>query len=682
MTSAENSNWEIANQRYLAAALAVMSEHLERHAARAPGVTVPDSGLAAAQDALRQSASVMPAPSALESLSTILGLSGFEQSLLLMCAGADLDSRFGRVCARAHGDPRRTYPTFTLALAALPEAHWSALLPARPLRYWRLIELGAGEPLTLSPLHIDERILHYLTGVSCMDERLRPYIETYQDQIELPASSRVAAERIAAAMLGSGPNSPSIPVVQLCGEESPVIKPVAGAACALLGMNLYVAPASTVPQAPVELDAWIRLWEREAVLGPNVLLVDFDDAAAGDVARESAVIRLVNGTRCPLFVSTRHARHNFVRPVMTLDVAKPTRAEQKRLWEQGLGEAVASLNGHLETVLSEFNLNPGAIRTTSSQVLHRNRENTGREACESHAGETGDIQASSSRFFLELWDACRNQVRSRIGELAQRIEPAAQWDDLVLPARQRQTLDDIAGQVRQRFQVHESWGFASKGSRGLGISALFAGPSGTGKTMAAEVLAKELRLDLYRIDLSQVVSKYIGETEKNLRRVFDAAEAGGVILFFDEADALFGKRSEVKDSHDRYANIEISYLLQRMEAFRGLAILATNVKNMLDPAFLRRIRFVVHFPFPDAVERAEIWRRVFPASTPTEDLDLAKLARLNVSGGNIRSIALNAAFLAADERQPVRMAHLLRAARHEYAKLERPLSEAEIGGWA
>jgi SpoVK/Ycf46/Vps4 family AAA+-type ATPase len=242
-------------------------------------------------------------------------------------------------------------------------------------------------------------------------------------------------------------------------------------------------------------------------------------------------------------------------------------------------------------------------------------------------------------------------------------------------------LQDIAAHVRQRARVYGSWGFAAKSARGLGISALFAGTSGTGKTMAAEVLANELHLDLYRIDLSQVVSKYIGETEKNLRRVFNAAEEGGAILLFDEADALFGKRSEVKDSHDRYANIEVSYLLQRMESYRGLAILTTNMKQALDSAFLRRIRFIVQFPFPDAAQRAEIWRRVFPMATPTHGLMVEKLARLNVAGGNIRNIALNAAFLAVDAGEPVNMTHLLRSARSEYAKLEKPLTEAEIGGW-
>jgi SpoVK/Ycf46/Vps4 family AAA+-type ATPase len=251
----------------------------------------------------------------------------------------------------------------------------------------------------------------------------------------------------------------------------------------------------------------------------------------------------------------------------------------------------------------------------------------------------------------------------------------------VLPAPQMEMLRQVAQNVAQRGIVYREWGFAGRGSRGLGISVLLAGPSGTGKTLAAEVLASTLRLDLYRIDLSQVVSKYIGETEKNLSRVFDAAEDGGAVLLFDEADALFGKRSEVSDSHDRYANIEVSYLLQRMESYRGLAILTTNMKSELDDAFLRRIRFVIQVPFPGPAEREAIWRRVFPAATPTEGLDARRLARLSVTGGNIRNIALNAAFLAAAGRTPVTMRHLLAAARTEYAKLERPLTDTEVAGW-
>ena len=278
-----------------------------------------------------------------------------------------------------------------------------------------------------------------------------------------------------------------------------------------------------------------------------------------------------------------------------------------------------------------------------------------------------------------MWQAARMQTRARLSEIAQRIEPTATWEDLVLPETEKKVLLQITAAQRQRNKVHHQWGFWRRGARGLGCSALFAGPSGTGKTLSAEILAGELQLDLYRIDLSQIVNKYIGETEKNLRRVFDAAEDSGAVLLFDEADALFGKRSEVKDSRDRYANIEVSYLLQRMEAYQGLAILTTNMKSVLDTAFLRRLRHVVQFPFPDPAQRTELWRRVFPADTPMEGFDPVRLSQLALAGGNIRNIALAAAFLAADAEEPVRMEHLYDAARSEYAKLDKPFPEHELG---
>jgi SpoVK/Ycf46/Vps4 family AAA+-type ATPase len=320
------------------------------------------------------------------------------------------------------------------------------------------------------------------------------------------------------------------------------------------------------------------------------------------------------------------------------------------------------LNGHLDLLSTQFRLNVNEIRQA--------------------AVEAGLLEhRDSASCFASLWQECRNQTRSHIDDLSQRIDAVANWDDLVLPQPEKDTLQEIIAHVRRRSVVYEKWGFGGKSDRGLGISAVFAGGSGTGKTMAAEVIAGALHLDLYRIDLSSVVSKYIGETEKNLRRVFDAADGGGAILLFDEADALFGKRSEVKDSHDRYANIEVSYLLQRMESYRGLAILTTNMKSALDTAFLRRIRFVVQFPFPNVEQRVHIWRRIFPDQAPVDGIDSERLAQLNVAGGNIKNIALAAAFLAADHAEPIRMSHVLRAARSEYAKLEKPLTDAEVAGW-
>ena len=260
------------------------------------------------------------------------------------------------------------------------------------------------------------------------------------------------------------------------------------------------------------------------------------------------------------------------------------------------------------------------------------------------------------------------------------------WDDLILPATEMKLLRQIAAQVGQRNKVYSQWGFDRKMNRGFGISALFAGESGCGKTMAAEVIANGLRLNLYRIDLSAVVNKYIGETEKNLCRLFDAAEEGGAILFFDEADALFGKRSEVKDSHDRYANIEINYLLQRIESYGGLAILATNMKSALDTAFLRRLRFVVNFPFPGIADRRRLWEKVFLqddvarslSAPPLDKLDYDRLSRLNLTGGYIHNVALNACFMAAELKTKVTMPAVLEAARAEYIKLDRPINEADF----
>jgi len=653
-------SWHDANQHYLMARLALVREALRRHAARA-GATVDiaaDGHLAdgTAPLAVEEAARALPAPSALDSLCASFGLSQFERDLLLLCAGMELDSGFEHLCAAAQGNPQRAYPTFSLALAALGEPHWSALPPAAPLRRWRFIEVSLADALTTSPLRIDERVLHYLTGTSCLDARLQGLVEPLPSHADVPPSHRNQAERIA-QLWSQKPDASGPPLTNLCGEDHQGKQMVAAAAAAFAGIQLYLLRAADVPAAVVEREALARLWERETALVGGALLLDADD---GENSR--AVLALLETVRAVVLVATHEPLRLWRRQVIRLDVSRPSTDEQRQLWQEALGPVAAQMDGQLDALVAQFSLNAQGILSA---------EATARSSLESAGGDG----------FPVLWDACRAQVRTRLDDLAQRIEPIAAWDDLVLPESQRNALRDIAVHVRRRRCVYDEWGFAGQGARGLGICALFAGASGTGKTMAAEVLANELRLDLYRIDLSQVVSKFIGETEKNLRRVFDAAEEGGAILLFDEADALFGKRTEVKDSHDRYANIEISYLLQRMETYRGLAILTTNMKSVLDTAFMRRLRFVVQFPFPDATQRAAIWRRVFPAATPTDRLDADKLARLNVAGGNIRNIALHAAFLAADSGEPVRMFHLLRAARSEYAKLEKPLSETEVAQW-
>ena len=337
---------------------------------------------------------------------------------------------------------------------------------------------------------------------------------------------------------------------------------------------------------------------------------------------------------------------------VTVEVATPSSGEQRALWEAALGPSAGAWPARLA---AQFDLNPVAIAGVGLAAVEPN-------------GSVSD----------RVWQECLAVTRPRLDTLAQRIPPLATWDDLVLSEDRLELLRLIVDQVRLRSTVYEDWGVARRMNRGLGIGALFAGESGTGKTMAAEVVANELQLDLYRIDLSAVVSKYIGETEKNLKRVFDAAETGGAILLFDEADALFGKRSEVKDSHDRYANIEINYLLQRMESYSGLAILATNRKAALDPAFVRRLRFIVDFPFPAEAERERIWGRAFAPGVATADLDFPRLARLSLSGGSITNVALDATFSAAAAGGPVTMPMVLAAVARDLRKQGRPVNEAEL----
>ncbi|MCC5659042.1 ATP-binding protein [Nostoc sp. XA010] len=651
-----STNWHEANQRHLLAALAVVRCALEKYSAK------EQLELQAQQQALHEAVAAMSAPSALDRLCRIFSLSLFERDLLLLCAGVEFSGEFAKLCAIAQGDPQRLYPTFSLALAALPNPHWDAIAPNSSLRRWQLIKIGEGSALTLSPLRIDERILHYLAGMQYLDERLAGIIEPLNFAGDLVPSHQALAERVF-GVLSQTPKTKLLPIIQLCGTESGSKRGIAATICKILGLNLYVMPAQVVPLVASEQENLIRLWTRETILSPSALLIDCDEIDTNDIARATAIIHLSDRTNSVLILSSREGMRMSQRQAVRFDVQQPTSQEQSAVWQEALIDLVPQINGQVNTLVNQFNL--------SAATIHA--------ACAEAAGYLS--QGDEKNISGILWDACRVQARPRLDELAQRITPSADWENLVLPEAQKQILRDIAAHVRQRATVYETWGFAAKGARGLGISALFAGASGTGKTLAAEVLAEELRLDLYRIDLSSVVSKYIGETEKNLRQVFDAAEQGGVILLFDEADALFGKRSEVKDARDRYANIEVSYLLQRMECYPGLAVLTTNIKSAIDTAFMRRIRFVVQFPFPDAVQRAEIWRRIFPCDTPTQGLDATQLARLNVAGGNIRNIALNAAFLAADAGEAVQMKHVLQAAKSEYAKLEKALTEAEIGGW-
>jgi len=602
--------------------------------------------------------------SSLQALCRLFDLSPFERDVLVLCAGIELDATFAPLCAKAQVDPQRSYPTFGLALAALSDGDWRALLPESPLRHWQLVRLAEGEPLTTGELRIDERILHFLVGFESRDPRLVGLVDPVVGESELVPSHRRLAALVADAWQRTR-GTPELPVVELCGGDVAAKRAVARAACDACGVQLEGMAAETLPVNVEELDELLRLWHREALLSGTVLLLDGDELTPED-PRQASLRRFLDRSRSALLVTRRKRLGRCLRPLLSLDVDKPGSDEQHALWRRAVAAEApgAELDDpRIEKLVGQFHMSAAEIREAWLQARGRLE---------------GDPDGGLPE---ALWESCRERARPALTELAQRLEPGAKWEDLVLPEHQLETLREVVVHLRHRATVHRRWGFAEKSARGLGISALFAGASGTGKTMAAEVLAGELDLDLYRIDLAAVISKYIGETEKNLQRVFDAAESGGALLLFDEADALFGKRSEVKDSHDRYANIEVSFLLQRMETYNGLAILTTNLLQALDSAFKRRLRFIVEFPFPGSGERREIWRRVFPPGTPTEGLDYDRLARVNLSGGNIRNIALAAAFLAAEAGHPVTMRELLTATRRELAKLNRPLAEAETRDW-
>ncbi len=642
------TDWLEANRRYLLAALTRVREALERHVARRAGAT-PGEISAFPQDDSTDTF-------ALDFVVRRFGLSPFERDTLLLAAGPELEGRFDALIAAANNDAR-LHPTFSLALSALPEAHWSAVTPMAPLRRWRLLELDQGPTLMSSALRVDERVLHFLVGTPYSDERLLGIVESVSRSVRLPPERVVAAADAVDSWRRSASGG-SLPVLTLHGADAPLRRLIAAEVASAAGSHLLAVQIDTIARGADERRDLLRRVERECALTDAILLLE-RSADSPDTDADRSVSLLLEAMAVPVMISGEHAVQLPSRSVMPLEVAALTHPERRDAWGAALGDGAPELNGALERITAQFRLGVDAIAAVGSTWR--------------------DTDADPEK----LWSICRTYARPHLSALAERIDPKARWDDLVLPAPQLDALRSVALHVRHRALVDHSWGFAARSDRGNGITALFAGPSGTGKTMAAEVLANELQLDLHRIDLSQVVSKYIGETEKNLRRVFDAAEGGASILLFDEADALFAKRtSDVKDSHDRYARIEVGYLLQRMEAYHGLAILTTNMASTIDTAFLRRLRFSITFPFPDAAARVEIWRRAFPAATPLDGLDLQRLARLNIAGGNIRNVALHAAFYAADAGAPVRMPHLLRAARLEYAKLERPLTETETGGWS
>ncbi|MFG3490617.1 AAA family ATPase [Streptomyces sp. NPDC047972] len=609
-----------------------------------------------------------PAGSLLGVLAERFGLTPLDVDLLLVATAPDLDARFERLYGYLNDDLTRRRPTVGLALELCGLDGTSParfrLAPGAPLVDHGLLEVTEPERPPLSRvLAVPDRITAHLLGDGRPDARLTGVL----DEVRADPTAEATDVRRAASAATTG-----VGLVHLRGRGGDA-GGLAAAALADAGLGTLVLDAAALARRPADVPALARVLAREARLtGSGVVFGPLTALPGEPVERERVLASLCSALRgLPLLT---HGTTGWD-PVwsadtpVVLDVGPPSPERQAARWRHALdraagdGGAVTGDVAALARAVAAHRLDSGQLRRAADAAVRT-------------AALDGRPVAPD-----DLRTAVRAQNGAGLDRLARRVEPAVGWDDLVLPPTTHRRLRELALRARHREQVLGQWGMRPGGGRGRGVVALFAGGSGTGKTMSAEVVAADLGMDLYVVDLSTVVDKYIGETEKNLERIFTGASAVNAVLLFDEADAIFGKRSEVKDAHDRHANIESAYLLQRMESFDGIAVLTTNLRANLDEAFTRRLDVVADFPVPEAEQRLALWERCLGSRLPrSEDLDLAFCAdRFELAGGSIRACAVTAAYLAAESGEPLTMGQVVTAVAQEYRKLGRLVLEGEFG---
>jgi AAA+ superfamily predicted ATPase len=620
-------------------------------------------------------------------LAHTFGLSAFEIQVIVICLAPELERKYDRLYAYLQDDITRKKPSIDLILTLLCPTlaeRWRArayFSPSAPLFQSDILQTindtqsPSGSSDLSQFLRLDRRIVNYLLGNNEIDERLTNLVTVRLsglglEQVLVETAIKKQLDSLLQRYFFTPTDEQRKVVMYFSGPQGVGKHELALGACQKLNCPLLYLDLELVLVRDVEVEKLLKLTFREGLLFQAALYLDHLEGLLSEDPKAKAILKALSKMMTKygwlMFLAGEKPWHpsGLFEPMVFQAIALPLPEVPLReaTWKQAL-ESYCPTAGEswVRQLANQFRLTPGQIKAAAALA----------------ESQCDVIDGHPCLDLADLYAACRSQSQHKLGELAVKIDPHYGWEALILPEDKQRQLKEICSQAKHRYQVFGEWGFGRMLSHGKGLSALFSGPPGTGKTMAAEVIAHDLQVDLYKVDLSGVVSKYIGETEKNLSRIFQEAETSNAILFFDEADALFGKRTEVSDAHDRYANIETSYLLQKIEEYEGIVILATNLRENMDEAFTRRLRFIVEFPFPDGASRRLIWKTHFPPEAPlSEAIDYEFLARkFQIAGGNIKNIVLNAAFYAADEGGAISMEHILRGAKREFEKIGKLWSE-------
>ncbi len=677
----------------------VDQEEVEQLLTRPPGTPVLQVDTETSQEL---PSDAILAGSSLAWLQKTFALSAFDVDIIAIALAPELDRRYERIYTYLQDDIRCKRATVDLVLNLLCPtgeaklARRSHFTPEAPLLRHGLLHL-VSDPNQLQPtllahnLKLDGLVLALLLGETGLDQRLQPFCTLLEPTIsleELPLAQEVKQALLTLVIEDWQASKPL--ALYFEGADTSSKHRAAQAIARAVETPLLTVNLTRIVEAKADLEPTLKLAYRQAWFQKALVYLEGLETLQQTIQRSEnssqylSLLRIIADhqgiTILPGEKSWRPEKTIAI-GIVTIPFPIPEFTVRRCCWQNQLTAAGISLDKpELDALCDRFRLNSEQITDAVIDACNRARWRIAQKT--PHTSHTP--QSLQKPTLSELFAAARAQSGHELGSLARQIQPKYSWDDIVLPVNQKAQLQEICNQAKYRQLVWEEWDFQSKLSLGRGLNVMFSGPPGTGKTMAAEIIAHELELDLYKIDLSQVVSKYIGETEKNLNRIFTAAANANAILLFDEADSLFGKRSEISSAHDRYANIEVGYLLQKMEEYEGVAILTTNLRTNMDDAFVRRLRFIIEFPFPNLKDRRRIWEQIWPSPVPRSDeLDLDFIARhCEIAGGNIRNIALAAAFIAADDGGIVKMNHLVRAVRREYQKMGKVLIEGEFGQYA